>query len=170
MHRIVLPLFALIAAVSLAACVTPGAEEKPAPASAAENLKYANSFLQENATAPGVVTLPSGLEYRVLKSGAAGGASPGASDQVSVAYEGRLLNGQVFDATPDGQPATFVVGQLIPAWTEALQKMKPGDQWMLFAPPKLAYGEKGAGPIPPNSALVFKVELIAILPHGGGGG
>ncbi len=159
------------ATLALANCHTP-AEEGAAPSAAApqgaDNLAQAKAFLAQNAKAAGVVVLPSGLQYRVLSSGPAGGASPSATDQVSVAYEGRLLNGQVFDQTPPGQPATFVVGQLIPAWTEALQKMKPGDAWMLYAPPDLAYGARGAGPIPPNSALIFKVQLVAILPRGGG--
>jgi FKBP-type peptidyl-prolyl cis-trans isomerase FklB len=85
---------------------------------------------------------------------------------VIVNYEGKLLDGTVFDSSyPRGHPDTFVVGQLIPAWTQALQKMKPGDTWMLYAPPNLAYGAQGAGPIPPDSALIFKIELIGILPR-----
>ena len=113
-----------------------------------------------------MITLPSGLQYKVLQAGAAGGASPLADDHVIVNYEGKLLDGTVFDSSYQrGHADTFVVGQLIPAWTEALQKMKPGDIWMLYAPPKLAYGPKGAGPIPPNSALIFKIELIGILPR-----
>ncbi|HEY2710217.1 MAG TPA: FKBP-type peptidyl-prolyl cis-trans isomerase [Caulobacteraceae bacterium] len=130
------------------------------------NLDAANAFLSGNAKHAGVITLPSGLQYKVLRAGAPGGASPTPSQQVTVNYEGSLLNGQVFDSTyKRGEPATFQVGGLIPAWTEALQKMKPGDQWMLYVPPKLGYGEKGAGGvIPPNAALVFKIELIAILP------
>jgi FKBP-type peptidyl-prolyl cis-trans isomerase len=142
---------------ALSACADPRA---------AQDLAQANAFLAANAKAEGVMTLPSGLQYRVLQSGPAGGASPLTDDHVIVNYEGKLLDGTVFDSTYQrGAPATFVVGQLIPAWTEALQKMKPGDTWMLYAPPKLAYGVKGAGPIPPNSALIFKIELIGILPR-----
>ena len=144
-------------ALSVSACADPRA---------AQDLAQANAFLATNAKAQGVVTLPSGLQYKVLQAGAAGGALPLADDHVIVGYEGKLLDGAVFDSSYQrGQPATFVVGQLIPAWTEALQKMKPGDTWMLYVPPGLAYGEKGAGPIPPNSALIFKIELIGILPR-----
>jgi len=129
-------------------------------------MAQANAFLATNAKAPGVVTLPSGLQYKVVEAGPAGGASPLADDHVIVNYEGKLLDGTVFDSSYQrGQPATFVVGELIPAWTEALQKMHPGDVWMLYVPPGLAYGEKGAGPIPPDSALVFKIQLIGILPR-----
>jgi peptidylprolyl isomerase/FKBP-type peptidyl-prolyl cis-trans isomerase FklB len=144
-------------ALGLAACADPRA---------AQDLAQANAFLAGNAKAEGVVTLPSGLQYRVLRAGPPGGASPLADDQVIVNYEGKLLSGEVFDSSYQrGHPETFRVGQLIPAWTEALEKMRPGDAWMLYAPPGLAYGEKGAGPIPPNSALMFKIELIGILPR-----
>jgi FKBP-type peptidyl-prolyl cis-trans isomerase len=144
-------------AFGLSACADPRADQ---------DLAQANAFLAANAKADGVVTLPSGLQYKVVQSGAAGGASPLADDHVIVNYEGKLLDGTVFDSTyPHGQPATFVVGELIPAWTQALEKMKPGDTWLLYSPPKLAYGAKGAGPIPPNSALIFKIQLIGILPR-----
>ena len=156
MYRLVLVAI-LSLSFGLSACADPRA---------AQNLAQANAFLAANAKADGVTTLPSGLQYRVVQSGPAGGASPRADDRVLVNYEGKLLDGTVFDSSYQrGQPATFVVGQLIPAWTEALQKMKPGDTWMLYVPPGLAYGEKGAGPIPPNSALIFKIELIGILPR-----
>jgi len=150
--------FAILAALlCLTACADPRI---------AADLAQANAFLAGNAKQPGVMVLPSGLQYRVLTSGPAGGASPLATDKVAVQYEGRLLNGQVFDSSYQrGQPAIFTVGQLIPAWTEALQKMHPGDTWMLYAPPNLAYGVKGVGPIPPNSALVFKIQLIGVLPR-----
>jgi FKBP-type peptidyl-prolyl cis-trans isomerase FklB len=144
-------------AFGLSACADPRA---------AQGLAQANAFLAANAKADGVVTLPSGLQYKVVQAGPAGGASPLADDHVIVNYEGKLLDGTVFDSTyQHGQPATFVVGELIPAWTEALKKMKPGDTWMLYSPPNLAYGAKGAGPIPPNSALIFKIQLIGILPR-----
>jgi peptidylprolyl isomerase/FKBP-type peptidyl-prolyl cis-trans isomerase FklB len=143
--------------LGLPACADPRAEK---------DLAAANAFLAGNAKQPGVVTLPSGLQYRVLQSGPAGGASPLVDDHVIVNYEGKLLDGQVFDSSYQrGHPDVFVAGQLIPAWTEALQKMRPGDVWMLYAPPGLAYGEKGVGPIPPNSALIFKIELISVLPR-----
>jgi peptidylprolyl isomerase/FKBP-type peptidyl-prolyl cis-trans isomerase FklB len=148
-------LFTLLLGVP--ACADPSAEQ---------NLAQASAFLADIAKQPGVVTLPSGLEYRVLQSGPAGGASPLVDDHVIVNYEGKLVGGQVFDSSYQrGHPDVFVAGQLIKAWTEALQKMKPGDVWMLYAPPALAYGEKGVGPIPPNSALIFKIELISVLPR-----
>jgi peptidylprolyl isomerase/FKBP-type peptidyl-prolyl cis-trans isomerase FklB len=85
---------------------------------------------------------------------------------VLVQYEGRLPNGQVFDSSYQrGAPAAFTVAGLVPAWTEALQRMRPGEEWLLIAPPQLGYGERGAGPIPPNSALVFRIELLAVLPQ-----
>jgi peptidylprolyl isomerase/FKBP-type peptidyl-prolyl cis-trans isomerase FklB len=157
MYRLVLAVV-LTLSFGLSACADPRA---------AQNQAQANAFLAANGKADGVVTLPSGLQYKVVQAGPAGGASPRADDHVIVHYEGKLLDGTVFDSSYQrGQPATFVVGELIPAWTEALQKMKPGDVWMLYAPPKLAYGPKGAGDaIPPNSALVFKIELIGILPR-----
>ncbi len=153
MRKFVLP---LLAALSLTACADPRA---------AANLKQAETFLAGNAKADGVITLPSGLEYRVVTAGPPGGASPSASDKVLVNYEGRLLNDQVFDSSyKRGEPEVFTVGRLIPAWTQALQLMHPGDEWTLYAPPSLAYGEKGVGPIPPNSLLIFRIELIKVLP------
>lgn len=146
----------LLATLALAACVDPRA---------AQNQKLADAFLAANARTPGVFTLPSGLEYSIAHSGPPGGISPRPSDQVLVLYEGRLLDGTVFDSSyKRGRPDVMTVNQLIRAWTEALQKMKPGDQWMLFCPPSLAYGPKGVGPIPPNSLLIFKLELIQVLP------
>ena len=89
---------------------------------------------------------------------------------MKVNYEGKLLDGTVFDSSYQrGEPAVFGVTGLIPAWTEALQLMRPGDEWELYAPAELAYGDQGAGPIPPGSVLQFKIELIAVSPAGGGG-
>ena len=106
---------------------------------------------------------PSGLQYRILQSGPASGPTPKGEDEVKVNYEGKLLDGTVFDSSYQrGEPAVFGVGGLIPAWTEALQMMRPGDQWLLYAPANLAYGDEGAGPIPPGSVLKFKIELLAI--------
>jgi FKBP-type peptidyl-prolyl cis-trans isomerase len=121
------------------------------------------AFLKKNAAAPGVHVTASGLQYKVITSGPASGPHPGPADEVKVNYEGKLLNGQVFDSSyARGEPAVMSVDHLIPAWTEALQLMRPGDVWMLYAPPALAYGDEGAGPIPPGSALIFKIELIAV--------
>jgi len=118
-------------------------------------------FLVENAKKPGVQTTPSGLQYRVIASG--DGPSPTPADTVQVHYEGRLIDGSVFDSTLGGDPASLEVGRVIEGWTEAMQKMKVGDKWELVIPAKLAYGETGAGDvIPPNATLVFEVELMGI--------
>ncbi len=121
-------------------------------------------FLASNANKPGVVTLPSGMQYKVIREGT--GRSPGATDTVTVHYRGTLLDGTEFDSSYSrGKPATFGVGRVIAGWTEALQLMKEGARWQLFIPPDLAYGEKGAGSkIPPNSSLIFDVELISVEP------
>lgn len=132
----------------------------------AENVKAQKAkgekFLEENSSKEGVVTLPSGLQYKVVKSG--NGKSPKAQDQVEVHYEGRLVDGQKFDSSYDrGVPAVFGVTQVIPGWVEALQLMKEGDKWQLYIPYNLAYGEHGAcEQIPPYSALVFDVELLKV--------
>ena len=107
-------------------------------------------------------TLPSGLQYKVLKEGA--GDSPKAADQVTVNYRGTLIDGTEFDSSyKRGEPATFGVGQVIRGWTEALQLMKPGAKWELVIPADLAYGDRGAGrDIPPGATLVFQVELLGI--------
>jgi len=114
-----------------------------------------------NAKVAGVKTLPSGVQYKVVNSGPAEGTSPKRSDEVKVHYEGKLLSGEVFDSSFErGTPATFPLAGLIPAWVEALQQMKPGDEWLLYVPPEQGYGPQGAGPIPPNSVLVFRIQLI----------
>ena len=128
----------------------------------ADNLKAGEAFLAENAGKEGVTTLPSGLQYKVITSGA--GKSPQKSDKVTVNYRGTLIDGTEFDSSYSrGKPATFGVGQVIPGWTEALQLMKEGDKWEIYIPSKLAYGERGAGgKIPSHSALIFEVELISV--------
>lgn len=121
------------------------------------------AFLAENAKKEGVVTLPSGLQYTVLKEG--NGKQPKATDRVQCHYEGTLIDGTVFDSSiKRGEPAIFGVSQVIAGWVEALQLMKEGAKWRLFIPYNLAYGTHGAGEnIPPYSALVFDVELIKVL-------
>ena len=120
------------------------------------------AFLAENAKKEGVVTLPSGLQYKVLNAGS--GKSPKASDSVECHYEGRLINGTKFDSSYDrGETATFGVTQVIAGWVEALQLMKEGDKWQLYIPYNLAYGERGAGAqIPPYTTLIFDVELVKV--------
>jgi FKBP-type peptidyl-prolyl cis-trans isomerase FklB len=127
-----------------------------------KNKKDGDSFLSENSKKEGVITLPSGLQYKVIKAGA--GNSPKSTDTVSVHYRGTLLNGTEFDSSHKrGQPATFKVNGVIKGWTEALQLMKTGAEWELFIPSNLAYGERGAGRnIGPNETLVFEVELLSI--------
>jgi FKBP-type peptidyl-prolyl cis-trans isomerase FklB len=127
-----------------------------------ENQKANDKFMQENKSKPGVITLPSGLQYIVEKEGT--GAMPKITDNVTTHYHGSLVNGKVFDSSVErGQPASFGVNQVIPGWTEALQLMKVGSKWKIFIPSNLGYGEQGAGKmIPPNSALIFELELLGI--------
>lgn len=128
---------------------------------AAKNLEEGKAFLTENAKKEGVKTLPSGLQYKVITEGT--GASPKAGDTVTVHYRGTFVDGTEFDSSHKrGGPATFQVDGVIKGWTEALQMMKEGSKWELFVRPELAYGERGLGRIPPNSTLIFEVELISI--------
>ncbi len=131
---------------------------------AAETLAAGMEFLSGNGERDEVVTLASGLQYEVLQSGP-GGASPTASDGVVAHYHGTLTDGTIFDSSVDrGEPASFMLSQVIPGWTEALQLMSVGDQWRLFIPAELAYGETSPTPtIPPNSVLIFDVELLEIV-------
>ena len=135
--------------------------EKPAPA--------APSVSASSPDALGKITTPSGLQYKVLASGPADGRSPTRSDSVTVHYRGTLTDGTVFDSSIErGTPATFGVSQVIPGWTEALQLMKPGDEWVLFIPARLAYGNRAMGDkIPANSDLVFQVRLLQVTSGGG---
>lgn len=122
-------------------------------------------FLVENGKKKGMITTDSGLQYRVLEEGGGGGGmQPRTDSKVLVHYSGRLIDGTVFDSSRKrGKPASFQVNQVIKGWTEALQLMKRGDRWQLFIPAELGYGEKGAGTdIPPNSTLIFDVELLSI--------
>ena len=127
------------------------------------NKKAGEEFLHINKGRAGVVELPSGLQYQVLKQG--NGAKPSVTDKVKCHYHGTLINGTVFDSSVQrGQPAVFGVNQVIPGWVEALQLMPVGSKWRLFIPSNLAYGEHGAGEmIEPNSTLIFDVELLDIV-------
>lgn len=128
-----------------------------------ENLAASEAFLAENGQRDGLVTLESGLQYEIMESGP-DGPSPTTSDSVLAHYHGTLTDGSVFDSSVDrGQPATFGVSQVISGWTEALQLMSVGDKWRLYIHPDMAYGEASPTPaIPPNSALIFEVELLEI--------
>ncbi|HSV01770.1 MAG TPA: FKBP-type peptidyl-prolyl cis-trans isomerase [Phenylobacterium sp.] len=164
-------LVALAGALALAACHPPAKATGagPGPAAAGKPTPESQAFLDKAAREPGVRTLPSGLMYKVVRSGPATGIKPQPGDEVKVNYEGKLVNGQVFDSTYErGAPAAMPLAHLVPAWMEALPMMRPGDEWVLYVPPKLGYGDQGAGGvIPPGAALIFRIELIDVLPAPG---
>lgn len=138
-------------------CSAPGAR-------AQAGRQNGEAFLEENAKKEGVKTLPSGLQYRVLKEG--DGKHPKKTDEVVVHYKGSLIDGREFDSSHKrGEPAKFGVTQVIKGWTEALQLMKEGSKWLLYIPSQLAYGDKGTGKlIGPHETLIFEVDLIAVMP------
>jgi FKBP-type peptidyl-prolyl cis-trans isomerase FklB len=142
--------------------------QEEAKQAAETNKKAGEEFLAANKSKEGVVTLPSGLQYKILKEG--NGPKPTASDTVECNYRGTLINGTEFDSSyKRGQPAKFPVNGVIKGWTEALQLMPVGSKWQLFIPSDLAYGERGTpgGEIGPNSTLIFEVELLGIEPKAG---
>ena len=126
-----------------------------------KNFREGEAYLEANGKKEGVKTLPSGLQYKVVKKGQ--GSSPKATDRVSVIYRGTLIDGTEFDSSGK-TPRTFPVNRVIGGWTEALQLMKPGSKWQLAIPSKLAYKERGSRNIGPNSTLLFDVELVEINP------
>lgn len=143
--------------------ITQGAIMQASSQSIADkNLAEGQAFLKANKTKPGVVTLPDGLQYKIIKQGT--GAQPTVNDTVTVHYKGTFIDGKEFDSSYKyGQPISFPVGGVIPGWVEALQLMKVGSEWELFIPANLAYGAAGApGAIEPNKTLIFKVTLIDI--------
>ena len=127
-----------------------------------EEMNPGRAYLLANVQNPGVKVMPSGLQFKVLKRG--GGKAPGLTSRVVAHYHGTLIDGQVFDSSVErGQPAEFAVNRLIKGWTQALQMMQEGDKWRLFIPPELAYGKQGSGgKIPPDSTLIFDVELLEV--------
>ena len=126
-----------------------------------KSTETAKTFFAENKVKEGVIELPSGIQYKMMKEGA--GAYPKETDKVTVHYKGTLLDGKVFDSSIDrGEPITFPLNQVIKGWTEGMQKCKLGGKIQLFIPSELAYGEKTQGPIPGGSALIFEVELLKI--------
>ncbi len=153
--------------------MTVAACNRDAGASSAElsgNAKAAEEFLAKNGKESGVVTLPSGLQYKVITAAPAGAPSPDRNDLVRVDYEGALIDGTVFDSSfRRGVPYATSPDQVVPGWTEALQKMKVGDEWLLYVPPALGYGEQRAGQIPPNSLLIFRIKLLDMMPVAGSG-
>jgi len=129
---------------------------------AEKNLADSTAFLETNKKDPQVKVLPSGLQYKILAEGA--GPTPAATDKVKVNYRGSLINGEEFDSSyKKNEPLVIGVDQVIPGWTEALQLMQVGSKWQLFIPPDLAYGEHPRPGIPPNSLLIFEVELLEII-------
>lgn len=126
------------------------------------NLKAGQDFLETNKQKPGVTTLPSGLQYEVIKEGS--GIKPGAKNKVTCHYHGTLTDGTVFDSSVKrDQPATFPLNMVIKGWTEGLQLMSVGSKWRFFIPPQLAYGDRQTGAhIGPNSTLIFEVELLDV--------
>ena len=152
----------LLAAAVLAAFAFTGCDRgQPA----AQVSPEAQAFLDRNKAEPGVKTTASGLQYKVVRAGAADGRKPQPGDEVKVHYEGTLLDGTAFDSSyQQGAPAVFEVGQLVEGWNEALQLMKPGDEWIVWIPPALGYGAEAKGPIPANSVLRFRLQLISVTP------
>ena len=144
--------------LSLGACAEASGPAAPGPAAAATGDSWAPG-------APGVAILQ-GIKYKVLKSGPTIGVHPRRSDDIAVRYEGRLTDGSVFDSSKSDKNgvSTFPLGRLIPGWIAAVQLMRPGDEWVIYIPAYMAYGEKGAGPIPANSDLVFRIELVSVIP------
>lgn len=137
------------------------ARQAEAANEALETLEAGLAFLEENARRDEVTVLESGLQYEVLEEGE--GAKPGPADTVTTHYEGRLIDGTVFDSSYErGEPASFPLNRVIPGWTEGLQLMSPGAKYRLYVPAELAYGDRAAGQIPPNSALIFDVELLEV--------
>lgn len=168
----------LVVAASLLLLSACNARQDQAPQvsqSAANNLKTAQDFLAKNKSKTGVVTTRSGLQYQIVESGPASGSKPQYSSIVRVNYEGKLLNGEVFDSSyARGQAAEFPVADLIPAWTEALQLMRPGDEWLIWVDPSLGYGPTGAGcdasgegcDIGQNELIMFRMRLESIVGAG----
>lgn len=151
----------LIAAAALAFALPASAAPVPTP----PETPSGPDFLAKNGAAKGVVTTPSGLEYFVVKSGPATGAHPTAQDSATFDYEVKLLNGTTIDSSYErGEPLTGRVGDFVPGFTEALELMRPGDEWIVWVPPQLGYGAKDSGPIPGNSVLRFRLALHGVTP------
>jgi len=154
------------AVLALAACQPKAG--KDAAAVPTEQSAASKAFMEKTAKQADVKALPSGLAYKVVRSGPATGLKPQLTDEVKVHYEGKLEDGTVFDSSYErGQPAAMPLRGLIPGWQEALQLMRPGDEWLLYVPSNLGYGEDGQGQIPPGAPLIFKIELIDVLPGPG---
>jgi peptidylprolyl isomerase/FKBP-type peptidyl-prolyl cis-trans isomerase FklB len=139
----------------------PKTQAKP-PADTSANA----AFLAKNAKEAGVTTLPDGLQYKIVTSGPAGGEKPRAQDEVKVNYEGTLLSGETFDSSfKRNEPYVTTLDGIIPGWIEVLQLMRPGDEWIVWIPPQLGYGADDHGPIPGNSVLKFRIQMLGVLKH-----
>ncbi|MFT6011647.1 MAG: FKBP-type peptidyl-prolyl cis-trans isomerase FklB [Candidatus Azotimanducaceae bacterium] len=140
---------------------TPNTQTQTTDATMSNEANAGQAFLEANATKDGVTVTASGLQYLVMQSGS--GKTPGPTDTVRTHYHGTFIDGSVFDSSVErGTPLEFPVNGVISGWTEALQLMQEGDKWKLFVPSELAYGKRGVGPIPADTALVFEVELIEV--------
>ncbi len=146
----------LLLPLAIAACATVQTPPVTAPGP---------DFLIRNAAAKRVVSTPSGLQYFVIRSGPKNGQAPAAGDVVTFDYEGKLLTGETFDSSFErGTPLTGSVDDFVPGFTEALKLMRPGDEWIVWIPPALGYGDRQTGPIPPNSVLRFRMALRSVAP------
>jgi FKBP-type peptidyl-prolyl cis-trans isomerase FklB len=138
-------------------------QQKAQAQKAGKAIEEGKLFLAKNAKRPGVVTLPSGMQYEIMKAGSDTAPKPSLTSKVKCHYHGTLINGKVFDSSVDrGEPVTFPLDGVIRGWQEALQLMNVGSKWRLFIPPSLAYGNEPSGPIPGGSTLIFEVELLGI--------
>ena len=158
----------VLAALALAAC-QPRAKETAAAGAPEVQSEQSKAWMAKVGKEAGVKVLPSGLAYKVVRSGPPTGLKPQLTDEVKVHYEGKTQDGNVFDSSYErGAPAAMPLRGLIPGWQEALQLMRPGDEWVLYVPSNLGYGEAGAGgEIPPGAPLQFRIELIDVLPGPG---
>jgi len=164
------PLIALAGLLVLTACgQSPDttaqleAMQASADAAAAQNLKDGEAYLADIAKQPGIVKLPSGVMYRIVSRAPNPGAQPTIDDTVKINYEGKLLNGHVFDSSyARNQPADFPLARLVPAWQEVIPLLHVGDEVTLYTPPSSGYGERDMGDIPPNSTLIFRIQLLAV--------
>ncbi|HKP79591.1 MAG TPA: FKBP-type peptidyl-prolyl cis-trans isomerase, partial [Phenylobacterium sp.] len=160
-------LILLALGLALAACQPKGPKDAAATTPAAQSAA-SKTFMDKIGKESGVKVLPSGLAYKVVRAGPKTGLKPQLTDEVKVNYEGKLQDGVVFDSSYErGQPAAMPLRGLIPGWQEALQLMQPGDEWILYVPSNLGYGDEPAGQIPPGSPLIFRIELIDVLPGPG---
>lgn len=163
LQAIIITILSMVSIPSIATPQVPTFTKQPVVLAAADsNKNQGEAFLAANKNRPGVVTLPDGLQYKVITPGS--GAKPTAKDTVSVHYAGKLINGTEFDSSyKRGEPTTFPVSGVIPGWVEALQLMNEGATWEIYVPAKLAYGEQGVPPaIGPNETLIFKIQLISV--------